>query len=91
VNSSEVAALAVFDLMFTQCDRHQQNIFMTEEGKLFAIDNDQVRVNARVRACVRACELAGREGAHARIVQHVVIQWRSNETCSPVDMRSRMC
>eukprot|EP00955_Chlamydomonas_euryale_P078200 363107-Chlamydomonas_euryale.AAC.3 len=45
-NHTEVALGAVFDLLFSQCDRHQQNIFMTESGQLRFIDNDQVYATA---------------------------------------------
>jgi hypothetical protein len=32
VNHTELKLAALYDLMFSQCDRHQQNIFLTEKG-----------------------------------------------------------
>jgi hypothetical protein len=32
VNHTEVKLAALFDLLFSQCDRHQQNIFLQENG-----------------------------------------------------------
>ncbi len=31
---------AMFDLLTSQCDRHAQNIFVTESGQLALIDNE---------------------------------------------------
>jgi hypothetical protein len=42
INHHELVQGAIFDLLFSQCDRHQQNIFLTETGKFWLIDNDQV-------------------------------------------------
>ena len=42
-----MAMAAIFDLLFSQCDRHQQNIFFTEDGNMKIIDNDQVRASHR--------------------------------------------
>ena len=50
INPHELVQGAIFDLLFSQCDRHQQNIFLTEEGKFWLIDNDQV--NTQDFACV---------------------------------------
>ncbi len=46
VNRTELLMVAVFDVLTSQCDRHQQNLFLTETGKVWAIDNDQVRASA---------------------------------------------
>lgn len=46
LNHSQVKLAAIFDLLFSQCDRHQQNIFITESGQMQAIDNDQVYATA---------------------------------------------
>ncbi len=43
INHTEMQMVAVFDVLTSQCDRHQQNLFLTETGKVWAIDNDQVR------------------------------------------------
>ena len=43
INHDEIKLGAIFDLLFSQCDRHQQNVFVTEAGKVWLIDNDQVR------------------------------------------------
>jgi len=32
---------AVFDLLFSQCDRHGQNLYLTPDGGVSLIDNDQ--------------------------------------------------
>lgn len=42
INHTAIKLAAIFDVMTSQCDRHQQNIFMNEHGKVWAIDNDQV-------------------------------------------------
>ena len=42
VKDAEVRKAAVFDVLFSQCDRHQQNVFLQESGQLQIIDNDQV-------------------------------------------------
>jgi len=46
VNHTELRLAAIFDVLFSQCDRHQQNIFLTESGQLRLIDNDQVYATA---------------------------------------------
>ncbi|GLI62170.1 hypothetical protein VaNZ11_004750 [Volvox africanus] len=46
INHHELVQGAIFDLLFSQCDRHQQNIFLTETGKFWLIDNDQVYATA---------------------------------------------
>ncbi|KAG2495164.1 hypothetical protein HYH03_006771 [Edaphochlamys debaryana] len=46
INHHELIQGAIFDLLFSQCDRHQQNIFLTETGKFWLIDNDQVYATA---------------------------------------------
>lgn len=47
MNKTELVQGAIFDLLFSQCDRHQQNIFLEETGKVWLIDNDQVGGGAR--------------------------------------------
>lgn len=37
VNHTELKLGALFDLLFSQCDRHQQNIFMTGGGSCWAV------------------------------------------------------
>lgn len=46
VNHTAIKLGAIFDLLFSQCDRHQQNIFIRDDGNLQFIDNDQVGVDA---------------------------------------------
>lgn len=41
VNSSDVVLAAIFDLLTSQCDRHGQNVYVSESGRLALIDNDQ--------------------------------------------------
>eukprot|EP00798_Chlamydomonas_sp_ICE-L_P025794 gene25794-11467_t len=43
INHEEVKRGAIFDLLFSQCDRHQENLFFTDSGKMTLIDNDQKR------------------------------------------------
>ncbi|MEW5300995.1 MAG: hypothetical protein WDW36_003881 [Sanguina aurantia] len=50
VNHTAIKLGAIFDLLFSQCDRHQQNIFIRDDGNLQFIDNDQVFKTAW-RAC----------------------------------------
>jgi hypothetical protein len=42
INHTEIKLSAVFDVLTSQCDRHQQNMFVTKDRKLMIIDNDQV-------------------------------------------------
>ena len=42
LNGHEVKMAAIFDVMTSQCDRHQQNIFITKDKQMRIIDNDQV-------------------------------------------------
>eukprot|EP00798_Chlamydomonas_sp_ICE-L_P018764 gene18764-25296_t len=42
VDGDEVKRGAIHDLLFSQCDRHQQNLLFQESGKMTLIDNDQV-------------------------------------------------
>lgn len=38
----QVMLAAIFDLLFSQCDRHGQNLYLQPDGSLVLIDNDQV-------------------------------------------------
>lgn len=40
----QVLLAAVFDLLFSQCDRHGQNLYLKPDGSIVLIDNDQVGV-----------------------------------------------
>jgi hypothetical protein len=42
VSITQVILAAVFDLLFSQCDRHGQNLYLKPDGSLVLIDNDQV-------------------------------------------------
>jgi len=64
LNHTEVKLAAIFDLFTSQCDRHQQNYFMNEHGKLWAIDNDQVH-----HQCVSQCKV----GAHVCASRNVAV------------------
>jgi len=57
LNHTELKLAALFDLFFSQCDRHPQNYFLNEHGKLWAIDNDQVwcMCVCVVRVCMCLC------------------------------------
>jgi len=57
LNHTELRLAALFDLFFSQCDRHPQNYFLNEHGKLWAIDNDQVwcMCVCVVRVCMCLC------------------------------------
>ncbi|MEW5319050.1 MAG: hypothetical protein WDW38_010226 [Sanguina aurantia] len=41
LNGTRVVRAAMMDLLTSQCDRHSQNVFMDERGKLTLIDNQQ--------------------------------------------------
>ncbi|KAG2494960.1 hypothetical protein HYH03_006895 [Edaphochlamys debaryana] len=41
LNRTRVLRAAIYDLLTSQCDRHAQNVFMTETGKVTLIDNLQ--------------------------------------------------
>lgn len=38
----QVLMASIFDLLFSQCDRHGQNLYLKPDGSLVLIDNDQV-------------------------------------------------
>lgn len=42
LDGNEIKMAAIFDVMTSQCDRHQQNVFITKDKKMKIIDNDQV-------------------------------------------------
>ncbi|KAL6755005.1 hypothetical protein V8C86DRAFT_2686314 [Haematococcus lacustris] len=46
LNKSQVVRAAIFDLLTSQCDRHAQNIFIDEEGRLRLIDNEACLQNS---------------------------------------------
>mmetsp|Transcript_4979 Transcript_4979/g.12507 ORF Transcript_4979/g.12507 Transcript_4979/m.12507 type:complete len:483 (-) Transcript_4979:195-1643(-) len=41
VNSTQVVRAAIYDLLFSMCDRHLGNIFIDLDGNIKLIDNDQ--------------------------------------------------
>ena len=41
MSPKQIKQIALFDLLTGQMDRHPQNIFISPEGRLMAIDNDQ--------------------------------------------------
>jgi hypothetical protein len=41
VNKTQVVHAAIFDLLTSQCDRHAQNIFISEQGRVMLIDNER--------------------------------------------------
>jgi hypothetical protein len=52
----------VFDLLFSQCDRHGQNLYLKPDGAIVLIDNDQVgpqSVELFVAACDGVCGEGG--------------------------------
>jgi hypothetical protein len=44
LNRTRVLRAALFDLLSSQCDRHGQNVFVNEAGKITLIDNLVVRL-----------------------------------------------
>eukprot|EP00798_Chlamydomonas_sp_ICE-L_P018467 gene18467-24958_t len=46
MNKTQVVKAAIFDLLTSQCDRHAQNIFISEEGQIALID-----ASRRARHC----------------------------------------
>lgn len=42
INSTQVVRAAIYDLLFSMCDRHLGNIFVDEYSNIKLIDNDQV-------------------------------------------------
>ncbi len=43
LNRTRVVRAAIYDLLSSQCDRHAQNVFITEQGEIKLIDNLQGR------------------------------------------------
>lgn len=41
LSKSDVISAAIFDLLTSQCDRHAQNVYVSRDGRLSLIDNDQ--------------------------------------------------
>ncbi|GMH38170.1 hypothetical protein BSKO_06054 [Bryopsis sp. KO-2023] len=40
INSTEVAMVAALDVLISQCDRHDENVFFSDTGKMSIIDHD---------------------------------------------------
>lgn len=53
----QVLLAAVFDLLFSQCDRHGQNLYLKPDGSIVLIDNDQVNMTGVI--CKRGLCKAG--------------------------------
>lgn len=49
----QVVMAAIFDLLFSQCDRHGQNLYLKPDGSLVLIDNDQVGSPGARRLCCK--------------------------------------
>jgi predicted unusual protein kinase regulating ubiquinone biosynthesis (AarF/ABC1/UbiB family) len=43
IPSDAILKAAIFDLLVGNCDRHTDNVFIDENGRLTLIDNDMVR------------------------------------------------
>jgi hypothetical protein len=46
INRTQVKMGAIFDTLFSQCDRNPQNMFMDDQGNIAYIDNDQAHATA---------------------------------------------
>lgn len=51
VRSEEVIAAALFDLLFSVCDRHASNVFLDDASRLTLIDHDMLTLNDTWRPC----------------------------------------
>lgn len=51
VRSADVVAAAVFDLLFSMCDRHASNVFLGARSRLTLIDHDMLTLNDSWRPC----------------------------------------
>ncbi|KFM24877.1 hypothetical protein F751_1756 [Auxenochlorella protothecoides] len=45
IPSEHVVQAAIFDLLVGHCDRHPDNVFVTDDGRMTLIDNDQIQGN----------------------------------------------
>eukprot|EP00798_Chlamydomonas_sp_ICE-L_P012582 gene12582-15806_t len=50
LNGTQVVLAAIFDLLTSQCDRHPQNIFISEQGQVKLVDNE-VALQSRWGSC----------------------------------------
>ena len=61
IDSRKVIRAVLFDVLFGQCDRHGQNIFVTDEGDMTFIDNDQAFGRGWRRCAVDSIMIPGSE------------------------------
>lgn len=61
IDSRKVLRAVLFDVLLGQCDRHGQNIFVTAEGEMTLIDNDQAFGEGWRRCAVDSVMVPGSE------------------------------
>lgn len=61
LDNKKVLRGALFDVLFGQCDRHGQNIFVTGDGEMTFIDNDQAYGEGWRRCAVDSVMIPGSE------------------------------
>ena len=57
----QIKQIALFDLLTGQMDRHPQNLFITKQGQLTAIDNDQAFLDHNNKPNINSMFLPGTE------------------------------
>ncbi|PNW72358.1 hypothetical protein CHLRE_16g672049v5 [Chlamydomonas reinhardtii] len=71
LNRSRVVRAAIYDLLSSQCDRHAQNVFITEQGEVKLIDNLQALQFSWVNCAVDSIFLPGTQ-------KNMIIRWGGN-------------
>ncbi len=68
LNKTLVVRAALYDLLTSQCDRHSQNVFITESGQIKLIDNLQALQFSWVNCAMDSIFLPGTQ-------KNMVIKW----------------
>ncbi|GIL86258.1 hypothetical protein Vretifemale_14600 [Volvox reticuliferus] len=71
LNKTLVVRAALYDLLSSQCDRHSQNVFITESGQIKLIDNLQALQFSWVNCAMDSIFLPGTQ-------KNMVITWGGN-------------
>lgn len=53
MRSEDVIGAAIFDLLFSVCDRHASNVMIDEESRISLIDHDMLTMNDTWRYVIK--------------------------------------
>ncbi|GFR47810.1 hypothetical protein Agub_g9587 [Astrephomene gubernaculifera] len=71
LNKTHVVRAALYDLLSSQCDRHSQNVFLSESGELTLIDNLQAMQYSWVNCAMDSIFLPGTQ-------KNMILRWGGN-------------